>query len=532
MIDDIDFLKVNSVSDSIAFYVDSAARDKQYFPSPSEYSLSFDQPFKYVYGFDILDAAIPTTQYNVADKNNMLALSLVTVPENGATTLGDVQPRIVEIIRNSTFADIFNTISNSRVLLLTSQVIAAYNIAAISQAQPNTTAYHGFTRTTLTGLTVRRKTNQHPTAFFFFMYDNHEYAIENGNTMAIDVLKSGSYYMSFSDNAGQSSITYYTHYKLNGSLYNVLVDTSGEYIMNVNNIRFTLEEGNYDISTLRNEINNALNAFNINFETTSPVETKQGRYKFTSQRCFIVLNGDLSTIKNNIGFSEKPTNRWGTYYTPLDVAGNQYVFMSVFDVANQVYKLESPGLANLFGERYIVLKIKEIDDHLLGSHSYTNSSPGIGMFKLAANFNDVTNLRFDYVSLVKKPFHPIGKMTKLTLRFETSKGELYDFKGVDHQLLLVIKFLIPTQKQVFQRSVLNPNYDPDFVKYFARNKTIEHKEESDDEDADIAANIDMHSYRKRLQEKSESESESSGDYESDDHQDITRLLRQRTLVHS
>jgi hypothetical protein len=532
MIDDINFLKENSENDSISFYVDSAARDKQYWPTPAEYSLTFDQPFKFVYGFDILDAAIPTTQYNVSEKNNMVAMSLVTVPGDGST-LNTVQTQIVEIARNSTFVKIFNDVTPSRVLLLPQSAVTTYNITTISQAQPSTTTYHGFTRTVISGLTIRRKTNQHPASFFFFMYDHQEYAIEYGNTEAIDVItSSGGYHMVFSDTAGQNSIIYFTYYKLTQSLYNFLVSTVGEYIININNIRFTIEEGNYDISTLRNEINNPLNSFDVNFETTSPIETRQGRYKITSQSCFIVLNGDITTLKNNIGFSEKPTQNWTTYYTPLNIANNQYAFMSVYDSTNQVYKIEAPGLANLFGERYLVLKIKEIEDHLLGSHSYTNSSPGIGMFKLAANFNDVTNLRFDYVSLVKKPFHPIGKMTKITLRFETSKGELYDFKGVDHQLLLVIKFLIPTQKQVFQRSVLNPNYDPDFVKYFSKNRNIKYKEESDEEDHE---NVDIQSYRKILHDNNPASSGSgsdSDDYESDDHQDITRLLRQRTLVHS
>lgn len=533
MIDDINFLKDNSVSDSHAFYIDSASRDQRYWPTPSEYSITFDQPFKFVVGFDILDAAIPTTQYNVSARNNRLALTLVTIPTNSGGTLAGIIPHITELARNAQFDELFESLNKSNALLITPTAVETYNIDALSLAQPDDTPYHAFTRFVLEGLAIRRKTNQHPTAFYFFMYDNHEYAINIDNTVAIDVISSGKYYMNFSESSQQTSIVYFTYYKLNKTVYDFLVDTSGDYIMNITNVRVTIEEGNYDISTLRNELNNPLNVFNVNFATTTPIETKQGRYKFTSSTAIIIFNGRLTTLRTNIGFAERASFDWGTYYTPLIVGDNPYVFMSVYDSANEVYKVEAPGLANLIGERFVILKITEIEDHLLGSYSYANFSPGIGIFKLASNFNDITNLRFDYVSLVKKPFHPIGKVTKLTLRFETSKGELYDFKSVDHQMLMLVKFLVPTQKPVFTQSVLNPNYDPDFIKYFAKNQTIRNKEESDEEDH---GEVDFRSYKKRLlmrQGANDSESESeSGSNESDDDYSITQALRQRTLVHS
>jgi hypothetical protein len=104
------------------------------------------------------------------------------------------------------------------------------------------------------------------------------------------------------------------------------------------------------------------------------------------------------------------------------------------------------------------------------------------MFKVAANSGGVTNLRFDYTSLVRKPFHPVGKLDKLTLRFETAKGHLYDFKGVNHQLMFIIKYLVPSKKLKFTKSILNPNYDPNIMNYLANNRSIEYKEDSDDEE--------------------------------------------------
>jgi hypothetical protein len=158
------------------------------------------------------------------------------------------------------------------------------------------------------------------------------------------------------------------------------------------------------------------------------------------------------------------------------------VFGSIFDSDLSTYKIVSPGLVNLLGERYVKLRIKELEDHLYGSYSYVSYTPGIGMFKMAASSGGVTNLRFDFVNLVRKPFHPLGKLSKLSLRFETASGKLYDFKGVNHNIIFVVKFFVPTQKITFQRSILNPNYNPNFMDYMSQNKSIEYKEDSDDEE--------------------------------------------------
>jgi hypothetical protein len=139
-----------------------------------------------------------------------------------------------------------------------------------------------------------------------------------------------------------------------------------------------------------------------------------------------------------------------------------------------------------------------MEEHLLGSYGYIKHTPGIGLFKLASSYNDVTHLRFDFVNLVRKPFHPIGKLSKLSFRFETQDGDLYDFKGVNHQLLFMIKYLVPTQKVNFNKSILNPNYDPNFMGYMSNNRTIQYKEDSDnEEDFDNKQYDDK--YRKEMQ---------------------------------
>jgi hypothetical protein len=86
---------------------------------------------------------------------------------------------------------------------------------------------------------------------------------------------------------------------------------------------------------------------------------------------------------------------------------------------------------------------------------------------------------------------------------------------------MVIKFLVPTSKVTFQRSSLNPNYNPNFIKYMANNQTIRNREDSDDEedfDDDNRAE-----YTKQMRKYNDTSSESS-------EEDIEQLYRERRLL--
>ena len=71
-IEDIDYLYKNSVKENIIIKINSSERDKNIYPNPNNYKLTFTEPFKYVYGIDILDAALPRTQYQIDNHNNEL----------------------------------------------------------------------------------------------------------------------------------------------------------------------------------------------------------------------------------------------------------------------------------------------------------------------------------------------------------------------------------------------------------------------------------------------------------------------------
>ena len=71
-IEDIDYLYKNSIKESVVTLVDSSTRNKFLYPKSNSYTIDFEEPFRYVYGVDILEASIPVSMYQIDKTNNTL----------------------------------------------------------------------------------------------------------------------------------------------------------------------------------------------------------------------------------------------------------------------------------------------------------------------------------------------------------------------------------------------------------------------------------------------------------------------------
>ena len=58
-IEDVSYLLENCQVDSLLMYVDSHKRRMSSWPTPSEYVVQFEEPFKMVHGFEVLDVSLP-----------------------------------------------------------------------------------------------------------------------------------------------------------------------------------------------------------------------------------------------------------------------------------------------------------------------------------------------------------------------------------------------------------------------------------------------------------------------------------------
>ena len=165
-------------------------------------------------------------------------------------------------------------------------------------------------------------------------------------------------------------------------------------------------------------------------------------------------------------------------YTSLDTNGIYYNMSATIVVSDPYHTIVAPGIYNLVGERYIVLRCPEIEQASFRNLSYTKHTIGLAKFKLG--IVGYSENRFDFSTVPLREFHPIGKLTKLTLRYERPNGELYDFKGVNNTLTIALKYYEPVQKEVFQ-PLLNPNYLEDFSAYRQREEDQEGDSQSEED---------------------------------------------------
>ena len=210
-----------------------------------------------------------------------------------------------------------------------------------------------------------------------------------------------------------------------------------------------------------------------------------------------ILDMQRSTIYENLGFdllANSIPEHINVRYEYKDMYNSNTLmtkmFHSVKNLDNikiipsrgvyDMYKVTPPGVIYLIGNKYILLRCPEIEEHIFGSLSYTKYSLGLAKFRI-----DNIGINTERLVITKLPireFHPIGKLSRLSLRFETNKGTLYDFKGVNHNIIFAIYYYEPTQKKLPQNSILNPEYKMNYMEYKYYEEEIEGDSEDDEED--------------------------------------------------
>lgn len=358
-IEDIDFLKNNSIKENYLFIVDSKNRDYLRYPDPNYYEVVFNVPFKNVIGFDIIDTSIPRTMYSVDKYNN---------------------------------------------------------------------------------------------SFYFYIANS-----------ATDTLVANGL------DTNNTNMNIFT--KLDMTLGNYTIQT---FLLNFNTIM--------NAKAVEDPINVSAPIQIVNFSNPPELTNK---ITLTCKKPFI-LNMYDSTLAETLGFSlniQQEDDNIKYKYIKKYEGNTKYsrFYHSYYNVKTGNYEITSPGIVFFIGEKYIVLRSPEIEGHAFGSLAYTNYNLGIAKFKVnSVGYNDE---RTELSKLPIREFHPIGKLSKITFRFETSAGNLYDFKGVNHMITYVITYYRPllTIQNEF-KPILNPNYKNNYTDYKYRNEEQELSEEEDNDE--------------------------------------------------
>ena len=546
-VDDVRYLIDNSVQDSAMVFIDSSTRDRRFFKTPSEYVINFEEPLKNVFGMDVLDATIPSTMFNVDTHNNRTTVYTIDnarstlVTDNVRASTEATEQAQSEAVSAEMFALGFNADFVRWAADAYSHDIIVLDSAVFDRHLPQATqvghsadvpdaggVYHAvMVRNVVRNIPLGSPSGPDAESMQgAFQFMDKTYVVpatepgERGADANVELLKwirtSGTPYalLPCSSSRGASAfagadegtpmydLVYYHALPTTAAQYQAYVDSQG-----VVPIWFKIafrdavfEPGNYTVSTLLLEIQTQMRPLGMDVvSTSSGTVEKQGKLRFVAPGDFrFIVDVTASTTGDLLGFdmyadvdmnAQPPGKR--PYNAVVFGRDPRPLFMSVLrtmegaPLPQQV--LDAPGLANLLGIRYLKLRCPEIEQHVCSTGKYGRQSTGIGIFKLSGA-NEVSQLRFDFVNLIRKPFHPIGRMTRMTLRFETVFGTLYDFKGMNHQLLVTIKYYQPQKPVPHVRSTLNPDYDPDFLAYLNRQnrdaaRALDHAGYPDESDA-------------------------------------------------
>ena len=445
-IEDIDYLYKNSVKDNAVIFVDSSKRDKLTFPDPNSYTITFDEPFKYVYGIEILDASIPRSMYQIDENNNKLEVVIGDATQQNASISSNYNSSntaLKKITLNFDPQDLeLDDLANKLTDLLKSNPLSTNNDKSI------------FVRT------VSSPSSEISKLIFYSGIEPDSDGVILDSTVFY-ILGATS---TLTDNLGFSENAIDNNRGSNSTIhdYNRITETEARVLYEISQSdwdSYTTEQKNFYINnTFKSGDNNIGDLNKYNLGKNPSLESPDYDNEFP----------DLDNINNNNN--------------------------------NNVHRIQTPGIVNLVGERFITLRSDTIEKHLSSFYSGSNSI-GIGLFKLG--FSGYVDARFDFSSVKYKDLHPIGKLSSIDLRFERIDGELYNFRGLNHHMLISIKYLVPYKKPEKFDYTLNTNYNPDLLEY---KRTQYEKDDNSDEEINELAN----NFKKNFLEK-EKEYEYSSD---------------------
>jgi hypothetical protein len=532
-IEDVDFLLKNSEKDANLLFIDSSTRNKEFFPYPNKYTIDFEEPFSNVYGVEILDALVPSTMYNVETFNNTIKYGVAAF--YNTFNSGMLNDRLVEIGEYIPFAKLFKSQLEAIMVFVDSSFIIEGKDQIGGEGEG--LHIHVYKRTVILIDRIHMKTtpinpNDHT---HYFASRGQYYGIPNDvySELSTDAKYAIDNEYPYVDIA-TGSITYFSNIRISLDTYmNTFINTHPS-LSGIDVILYQrttlINIGNYDILTIQSfmQSNMVINAYepfklvqisvpnasgdtNVTQQMRIGLEIDYSMHDENVNDMCLLFDVDNSTFADSMGFATTKSLNFENmsllssiykpqYFLTLSFAGQSRLLMGINNNETKQSRIESPGIVNMTSNvRYMLLRCPEIETHLHNSFAFGRFCPGIGLFKHTGN-NDQNNYRFDFTNFVKKPFHPIGKLRKITLSFELANGTPYDFKGVDHIILLSIKFY--SVKNAIgmpntDASLLNPNYNANFIEYFIKkgNRSITSDSDSgsgggsDNSDTNNEANV-------------------------------------------
>lgn len=496
--EDIEYLKKHSNKESFLFFVDSVSRNIKRHPNPNNYSIEFNSPFKNVYSLEVIDASIPRTQYSVDEHSNVLKYTYSDIEYTLELDIGDYTDQLIigeinsKFERNNTnirMENLSNPPSIRNTFVFKSDSSFSFNITSSTLGEVLGFGTYGEFKST-------KNPNLYETVSILedFSEDSYSFGFSQSTILYQQLVTNYSGYVKQIDlnlaSTKQITVTLCIgYYELN------------EFIIVPNSRK------SFDIT----EESDIINKYVVMFESLQVFIGNANMYFIkiyfsgSSSAIIYVSNHLISINQNQLYYKE---NTYDDSITLLPIT-----YINVYDEINSVFHTDplhvttfatnnptdirlsldiivlvdvtidsiiAPGMYSLIGDRYIILRCPEIEDHMFRSRAFEKYNMGLAKFKMAVlGFGQE---RFDYNGLPPRSFHPIGKLDMLSFRFEKPDGSLYNFRGINHTITFLIKYLTPIQSEHFfdGPSKLNPAYNPNYLEYYI-NQASDIDDSSDDE---------------------------------------------------
>lgn len=467
---DIQYLKTEGERFSSIIYVDSAKRNRVFFPNPQKYEVIFNEPFRNVFSVQILDASIPRTHYNVDTHNNVLCYSVNETEFFVTLDIGDyTDVEIVESINTQLVGitvDFMSSPSNRRKQL----VFLSETPFCIKPFKTTMRELIGLDQ----GFQSQIDSVDDPKNYQVSLVND---TLRNTGVRATVTNANIVFYQRFSvSESGKMGTLEFNVYKNDTDLLH-----TNDFDLRVRVVRLSNQTTIAEISVHSSAfadrvvlsdwesqqqllagqeyvfVISTINANYVHYDLSVDIVSNETQQLYVQQD--VSLDFDLNAFLN---IQENTINKYGTPQTvedlyfgiTTDTIGVNMGLNYYMTTLRELHSLVPSGIYNLLGDRYIILRCKEIENHIMSSiksfnavNPETNSlqerqyETGIAKFKMSVvGFREE---RFDFNTLPPQEFHPIGKLTSLSFSFENQDGREYDFKGVNHTITLAINHYKP-----------------------------------------------------------------------------------------
>lgn len=436
--EDVRYLKKYAEELSFLCVIDSSRRDTTVYPEPNEYEVEFHAPFKNVVGLDLVNATIPRTSYLVEAGANSLVFT-----SQGTKRTVTIDPGDYTILQLAETLTTHLSRTDIRVEP-TSQPAELTNTLRIVGANPF--VVHAATST------LRR-------AMGLGHADLHSSPAEGalgtraalvgplpaGN--AVSTATRPARHMFGAPASGKPTVARVYVGGAAGLVQVAVVDLSGQLVAEG---QVGTVGANLDVVTV------ALTA---------------ARSLAAGQSYYVVVKGPGQVMTSgpavSTGVDQAIGGQWWDYTTWTGGPGPADAPCVDVSMAVDGHMVVCPGVVNLTGWPYALIKIPEIEQQLYRDRTFETVHAGMGMVELG-NYG-LREQRYDFVSFPSRRLPiPIGKLPKLTIRLEKGDGTLYDTKGVDHHLVMLVRYLALTQGPEPGQSLQNPRYTPNALEYLQR----------------------------------------------------------------